>query len=96
MRNTTQRYASKNCIFQKYLESLDVTPASNYSLWWAARSLKKPVEFKPPLRTLTGEWGRTNADKGKIFAVSCVIYKKPLVNLTRRKLHVSMVSVIEC
>ncbi|GBP10806.1 Probable RNA-directed DNA polymerase from transposon X-element [Eumeta japonica] len=44
----------KTASFQTYLENLDATPEINYSLWRAARKLKRPVEFKSPLRNSSG------------------------------------------
>ncbi|GBP12166.1 Probable RNA-directed DNA polymerase from transposon X-element [Eumeta japonica] len=40
--------SEKTASFKEYLENLDVTSETNYSLWRAARNLKRPVEFKPP------------------------------------------------
>ncbi|GBP12560.1 hypothetical protein EVAR_72052_1, partial [Eumeta japonica] len=42
--------SEKPASFKEYLENLDATSETNYSLWRAARNLKRPVEFKPPLR----------------------------------------------
>ena len=57
----------KTVCLKNYLENLDATPASNYSLWRAARKLKTPVEYRPPLRTSTGGWARSDTEKGNIF-----------------------------
>ncbi|GBP96728.1 hypothetical protein EVAR_73556_1 [Eumeta japonica] len=40
--------SEKTASFKEYLENLDATSETNYSLWRAARNLKRPVEFKPP------------------------------------------------
>lgn len=60
--------SEKTSSLKNYLESLDVTPDSKYSLWRAARNLKKPVEFKPPLRSQRGNWARSDSEKGNLFS----------------------------
>ncbi|GBP09872.1 Probable RNA-directed DNA polymerase from transposon X-element [Eumeta japonica] len=40
--------SEKTASFKEYLENLDATSETNYSLWRAARNLKRPVQFKPP------------------------------------------------
>ncbi|GBP97488.1 Probable RNA-directed DNA polymerase from transposon X-element [Eumeta japonica] len=60
--------SEKTASFKEYLENLDATSETNYSLWRAARNLKRPVEFKPPLRNSSGDWARSDCEKGNLFA----------------------------
>ncbi|GBP10027.1 RNA-directed DNA polymerase from mobile element jockey [Eumeta japonica] len=58
--------SEKTASFKEYLENLDATSETNYSLWRAARNLKRPVEFKPPyaIQVRLG----TKIVKGNLFA----------------------------
>ncbi|GBP11255.1 Probable RNA-directed DNA polymerase from transposon X-element [Eumeta japonica] len=60
--------SEKTASFKEYLENLDATSETNYSLWRAARNLKRPVQFKPPLRNSSGDWARSDCEKGNLFA----------------------------
>ena len=59
--------SKKTASLTEYLESLDTTADSGYSLWRAARNLKRPVMSRPPLRKPNGDWGRNDIEKGKLF-----------------------------
>lgn len=59
----SQRIASLNY----FLENLDNTPKSDYSLWRATKSLKRPTLSKPPLRKPNGEWARTDPEKIDLY-----------------------------
>jgi len=58
----------KNNSFQAYLRSLTPTETTDYSLWKAAKYLKRPVVQLPPLRTTNGNWARNNIQKATVFA----------------------------
>ena len=58
-----QRIASLNY----FLENLDNTPKSDYSLWRATKSLKRPTLSKPPLRKPNGEWARSDSKKLDLY-----------------------------
>ena len=58
-----QRISSLN----RYLETLDPTSRTDYSLWRATKNLKRPVVCKPPLRKSDGGWARKDAEKGELF-----------------------------
>lgn len=51
-----------------YLEHLDPTQASDYSLWKATKKLKRPQSVNPPLRYSNGQWARSNEEKANLFA----------------------------
>lgn len=51
-----------------YLESLTADKSSNYSLWKALKSIKKPVMHSPPLRKANGEWAKGDKEKADLFA----------------------------
>lgn len=69
---------SKNSIPENFLGRL-----SDYSLWHACRSIKRPVNWKPSLRTSQGRWARNNTGKGNIFVghlknVTCLVLLVPI------------------
>lgn len=51
-----------------YLEDLSTDKASDYSLWKATKKIKRPITQAAPLRKSDGTWGRTNEEKGNMFA----------------------------
>lgn len=57
----------KNAKLNSYLENLDATSRTDYSLWRATRDLKRPVIRKPPLRMENGGWARNDKEKGDLF-----------------------------
>jgi len=60
--------AERNNGVQKYLQGLDATAASDYSLWKATRKLKQPKTASPPLRNEDGNWDRSDYEKAVTFA----------------------------
>lgn len=59
--------SKKTASFEKYLEGLDATPQSSYSLWRATKNFKRPIVSKPPLRNINGDWARSDNEKGNLF-----------------------------
>ena len=57
-----------NSKFQNYIESLNVTRDSDYSLWKCTKKIKRPQQFIPPIRKSDGNWARTNSEKADTFA----------------------------
>ena len=51
----------------QYLENLDATPYSNYSLWRPTKKLKRPVTSRSPLRNTNGGWARNDTEKRNLF-----------------------------
>jgi hypothetical protein len=58
----------RNSNFQSFLLNLSPTPATNYSLWKAAKRAKHTITPSHPLRTPSGSWARTNSEKAQVFA----------------------------
>lgn len=57
-----------NAIFEDYITQLSPNKASDYSLWKATKSIKRPTTQIPPLQRQNGSWGRSDEDKANIFA----------------------------
>ncbi|CAH2106803.1 unnamed protein product [Euphydryas editha] len=53
---------------QNHLRNLDVTAASDYSLWKATQRLKRPTASNPPIRRMDGSWAKSDSEKGEAFA----------------------------
>lgn len=51
-----------------YISSLSPTDDTNYSLWKATKSLKKPQHHEPPIRLNNGDWARSDSEKAEAFA----------------------------
>lgn len=60
--------AEKNRSFSEYLNQLDATEVTNYSLWKATRKLKRPQYHIPPLRKEQGGWSKSPKEKAETFA----------------------------
>ncbi|KAH9644980.1 hypothetical protein HF086_003310 [Spodoptera exigua] len=58
----------RNAGLQAYLEDLDATSATDYSLWKATKNLKRPVTTSPPLRKADNCWARSDQEKAYVFA----------------------------
>lgn len=50
------------------LKNLTSYKDSDYSLWKATKTIKKPITQIPPIKTEDGRWARDNKDKAKVFA----------------------------
>lgn len=59
---------TKNENLQSYLETLSPTSDTNYSLWKATKSLKRPKQQATPLKTQMGKWARSDSEKADTFA----------------------------
>lgn len=53
----------------KYLSELSADQSSDYSLWRATKSLKRPIIQASPLKNGDGSWARDNESKAAAFAV---------------------------
>lgn len=51
----------------EYLQQLDAKPSTDYSLWKATRSLKRPINHLPPLLTAKNSWAYSDAEKAEVF-----------------------------
>lgn len=58
----------KNETFSNYMGNLSYDKTSDYSLWKAARSLKRPITQSPPLKKEDGTWARDSKEKVELFA----------------------------
>lgn len=58
----------KNKSINLYLKKLTNDKSTDYSLWKAAKNLKRPIAAIPPIRKLDGKWARDNKEKAKLFA----------------------------
>jgi hypothetical protein len=57
----------KNDSVQTFLQELQPTAASHYSLWKATKNLKRVTLHSPPLRKHLGTWVNSNIDKAHVF-----------------------------
>lgn len=58
----------KNESFQSFLRELTDDKDTDYSLWRAAKILKRPIKYAPPIRRDDGEWARSDREKAEVFA----------------------------
>lgn len=58
----------RNAGFKAYLEGLDATAATDYSLWKATRKIKRPTVTSAPLRKTDSTWARSEQEKADTFA----------------------------
>jgi len=61
-------YEEKQQAIQTYLTTLTASDATDYSLWKATKRLKQPQPTIPPLRTVGGEWAKSNMQKANLLA----------------------------
>ena len=54
--------------FDQFVQSLDSTKNTDYSVWKVARTCRKPANHVPPLRKPDNSWAFTDHDKAKVFA----------------------------
>lgn len=54
--------------FEQFLQTLDGTKDTNYSIWKVARTCRKPANHVPPLRKSDNSWALTDRDKANVFA----------------------------
>jgi len=65
----------KNQRISEYLNKLNGTPKTNYSLWKATKRLKQ--RGHPPIRNQAGSWARNEEEKAKIFVEHLSKVSKP-------------------
>lgn len=58
----------QNLGIQNYLSELTATETTDYSLWKAARNLKRPEVSNPPIRKPDGHWARSDLEKAIAFS----------------------------
>lgn len=58
----------ENQSLYKYLSKLSNEKSSDYSLWKAAKSFKRPQLQFPPIKMNNGQWAKSNDEKVKIFS----------------------------
>jgi len=61
-------YDMKNACIQNYLKNLTATEITEYSLWKATRSLKRPAQHIPPIKKPDDSWARSDTEKTLVFA----------------------------
>lgn len=59
---------NKESSLKEYLQNLDPSERSDYSLWKATHKLKRPIGYEFPIRLTDGNWARSPSDKVKVFA----------------------------
>ena len=59
---------NKELSLTKYLQHLDPTERSDFSLWKATKKLKRPIAYESPIRLNDGNWARSPCDKVNVFA----------------------------
>lgn len=67
----------KNESFKNYLEQLDPTEATNYSLWKVTKGMKRPHQPIPPIRKTDGSWAKNSKEKAETIAQYLVNVFKP-------------------
>lgn len=58
----------RNDSFQKYLSELSPCQNTDYSLWKAARGIRRPQQSNPPIRDQSGDWARSAEDRAEVFS----------------------------
>ncbi|CAB0034666.1 unnamed protein product [Trichogramma brassicae] len=61
-------HEEKNDQIKNYLQNLTPMEDTDYSLWKATKRINKPQKFIAPIRKETGEWARSDKEKGQAFA----------------------------
>jgi hypothetical protein len=75
----------KQKAIQTYLERLTATEATEYSLWKAAKRLKRPQTPNPPPRTDKGEWANSDTQKANVLAEHFATVFKPCSEMTEEE-----------
>lgn len=66
LREALQKEKESN--LNKFLQNLDATEKTDYSLWKAARKIKRPTVYEAPIRLHNGKWAKNSNDKVEEFA----------------------------
>lgn len=72
----------KNETIGKFLSTLTATKDTDYSLWKAAKGIKRPKMQIPPIKTNDGKWARSAKEKADIFAAHLEETFQPLCRQT--------------
>ena len=65
------RFALKNQKESKlktYLQNLDSTKETDYSLWKAVKNMQCPIAYESPIRLQNGQWAKSSNEKVEAFA----------------------------
>ncbi|CAH0384773.1 unnamed protein product [Bemisia tabaci] len=84
---TNELWIVRNKQLDKYIKTLDASPASEYSLWKAISYIKRPPLYNAPLfNESTGKWAKTDLHKANLHASHLEKVFKPnsLPNATKR------------
>ena len=57
-----------NTSFKSYLTSVAPSKEAGYSLWKAAKNLRRAISFNSPLRNEDGSWARSDHQKAELFS----------------------------
>lgn len=57
----------KNDSIRDALENLTSDKRTDYSLWKATKTLKRPIMHSPPIKNYDGSWAKSNAQTAKRF-----------------------------
>lgn len=55
-----------NSKFENHLQQIDDN--NDYNIWKATKKLKRPTIRKPPIKTLNGDWAKSDEEKANTFA----------------------------
>ena len=58
----------QNTKLQNYLENLEATEKSDYSLWKATKFSSRAINSQPPIKTHGNQYAKTNKEKAEVFA----------------------------
>lgn len=67
----------RNNKIASYLQKITPTEATDYSLWKATKKINRPQNYIAPIRKNTGDWARTDHEKGLAFALHLSDVFKP-------------------
>lgn len=72
-----QIYEFKNDSLSRFLKNLTTDASTDYSLWKAAKRLKRPQLQNPPIKSLNGNWIGNPKEKANLFAEHLANVFKP-------------------
>lgn len=82
-------YQFKNNSFSKFLDNLTAGKDTEYSLWKAAKGIKRPQTQDPPIKAADGTWIGNPKRKAEIFAEYLNSVFKPFAQATNENLILS-------
>lgn len=81
---------ARNNNISKYLRGLSAEKETEYSLWKATKSIKRPKIPEPPIRKDDGTWARSDKEKAHLFAEHLEKIFQPLHRQTENENITSM------